>query len=241
MNSESKPVISRVNDRVDYEPPQRFHRCYALLQTLLHLRPQALTDGYKLLLEDFGSENDVYAQALRLLRLAEYLLMLPDDYEQFSMDEYSTNLGYRGRKPVKCGTAACAMGHAPYAVGAPRRRLTTDCLESWDTYSTRVFGDLTSPTFGFFFAGMWTDFDNTPHGAAARILFVLHYATLLSLTDNSREVSQRALGQILQTQTMKSAVGLYEYLKTRGDTGLEHEVEMALRLQPDPALYEGVL
>lgn len=241
MTSESKPVISRVNDGVDYEPPQRFPRCYALLQTLLHLRPQALTEGYKLLLGDFGSENDVYAQALRLLRLAEYLLMLPDDYEEFSMDEYSTNPGYRGRKPVKCGTAACAMGHGPYAVGAPRRRLGAGTLEAWDVYSERVFGDLTSPAFGFFFAGMWADFDNTPEGAAARILFALHYAALLSLTDNSREVSQRALGQILQTKTMKSAVDLYEYLKMRGDTGLEHEVEMALRLQPDPALYEGVL
>lgn len=241
MTSESKSVISRVNDRVDYEPPERFPAAASLLHTLRHLRPQVLTDGYKLLLVDVGRDENVYAQALRLLRLAEYLLMLPDDYEEFSMGLYSLNHGYRGRKPVKCGTTACALGHAPYAVGSPRRRLGADTLEGWEGYSIRVFGDLSADAYRFFYAGSWESCDNTPHGAAARILWMMENAVLLCLTDNSREVSQTELSKLYWKCDRDRALKRYQHLKVRGGYCVDQMVTLATRLQPDPALYEGVL
>ena len=77
-----------------------------------------------------------------LLKLADYLATLPDDYEQFDMTEYMAERDgtywealniYERSKPV-CGTVACAVGHGP-AAGI---RVYDDV--DWSDYADRVFG-----------------------------------------------------------------------------------------------------
>lgn len=103
-----------------------------------------------------------------LLKLATYLETLPDDYGHFNMSEYMENIdGYYvcitlQNKP-DCGTVACAVGHGP-AAGI---RVYGDT--SWGDYAERVFGYMTTDAFEYMFGSSWSDYDNTPKGAAARI------------------------------------------------------------------------
>lgn len=112
-----------------------------------------------------------------LLKLAAYLDQLPADYEHFDMRDYNTverespffphSLEPKSRQ-YGCGTAACALGHGP-AAGI---RVYGDLL--WDNYCERVFGIKRfaredDDDFEYLFGAQWTHYDNTPHGAAARI------------------------------------------------------------------------
>lgn len=105
-----------------------------------------------------------------LLRLADYLETLPDDYDQFDMSEYMAEVDGKTLDPCErskpvCGTVACAVGHGP-AAGI---RLYGDL--DWADYADRVFGVFKEDIFGwdYMFSSTWSETDNTPKGAAARI------------------------------------------------------------------------
>ena len=109
-----------------------------------------------------------------LLKLADYLDALPADYKEFDMRDYNTLAdavhGARSLDPKRrqygCGTVACALGHGP-AAGV---RVYGD--RCWDAYCKRVFGierHYDYEDFEYLFGSTWTLYDNTPHGAAARI------------------------------------------------------------------------
>lgn len=109
-----------------------------------------------------------------LLKLADYLATLPDDYEQFDMAEYMMTrdedyphnewaISINERSKPACGTVACAVGHGP-AAGV---RVYGDT--SWGDYAERVFGYMTGDDFAYMFSSTWSETDNTPRGAAARI------------------------------------------------------------------------
>lgn len=104
-----------------------------------------------------------------LLKLADYLDKLPDDYEQFHMRQYMMTTDVREvmyiweqTKP-DCGTVACAVGHGPSA----GIRVYKD--DSWEDYADRVFGDLNGDSFTYMFGASWSETDDTAKGAAARI------------------------------------------------------------------------
>lgn len=88
----------------------------------------------------------------------------------------------------KCGTVACAAGHGPL-YGMKKRK-----DEEWSDYVYRVFLPLAdasydayffrSAVFDWLFSAHWSDTDNTPKGAAARILYLLDNG----LPENAREV-----------------------------------------------------
>ena len=86
-----------------------------------------------------------------LIKLAKYLLSGSADWD-FDMYYYET----------------CSIGHAPEA-GVPQLE-----DEDYPEYSGRVFG---LPVFGkqwdWCFSGRWYYHDNTPHGAARRILYLV--------------------------------------------------------------------
>jgi len=65
-----------------------------------------------------------------------------------------------------CGTAACAAGHGPHA------GIEKDSLEYWREYIQRAFC-LRSNSWSWCFDAEWADIDNTPEGAAKRILYLL--------------------------------------------------------------------
>lgn len=109
-----------------------------------------------------------------LLKLADYLDKLPDDYEQFDMAEYmmtrdddnpddQLKVSIEDRSKPSCGTVACAVGHGP-AAGI---RVYGD--PDWISYSYRVFGEELDDGWDYMFASNWEYTDNTPKGAASRI------------------------------------------------------------------------
>jgi hypothetical protein len=97
-----------------------------------------------------------------LRKLASHLLALPEDYGGFHMMNYETC--------GPCGTAACAIGHGP-SCGFVKSE-----GETWDRYCQRLFGVGREGECVFYFwcfASNWASVDNTPEGAAKRILWLL--------------------------------------------------------------------
>lgn len=109
-----------------------------------------------------------------LAALAEYLESGPAlrfDMARFAADGERHEIDPEAM--LRCGTAACALGHGPFA-GLPAKR-----QEEWKDYAFRVFGvgptDIgsQSPAFLWMFGGAWAEIDNSPDGAAARIRWFL--------------------------------------------------------------------
>lgn len=107
-----------------------------------------------------------------LTKLADYLAKLPADYDRFDMRDFNRMSALGGyslhlaARSYDCGTVACAVGHGP-AAGI---RVYRDV--SWGAYGRRALGiDRWDDrkTFDYLFGYTWVQFDNTPHGAAARI------------------------------------------------------------------------
>lgn len=143
-----------------------------------------------------------------LLRLAVYLGALPVNYEHFDMkkffefgddvadegveDQHILSDRYAQIDPIvllnncnyinTCGTAACAIGHAPLVPGIsvlPRED------EEYVDYSFRFLSGEDIPVWeardnpelklawNWCFGEEWAGVDNTPQGAAKRIMYLL--------------------------------------------------------------------
>jgi hypothetical protein len=65
-----------------------------------------------------------------------------------------------------CGTSCCALGTAAWhGIGKMTRSMT------WEQYSEKNYGlNFEGELWDFVFSGNWYEIDNTPEGAAARIL-----------------------------------------------------------------------
>ena len=113
-------------------------------------------------------------------KLATHLIFKPQ--EEFDMAEYRVRkekLGF-GLPPIFgkrmiCKTTACALGAAidiPGLEPGPDDHLEE--VFSWDTYCERIFGvQRPSAIWSWVFDYRWEKFDNTPRGAAARIIYLL--------------------------------------------------------------------
>lgn len=102
-----------------------------------------------------------------LVKLARFLWKLPA--EKFAMEFFSS----RGGKKMNVSDCAigCAVGWGPTA-GV--QRICED--SSWERYADRVFlGKGSASCDGWFwcFSSTWAETDNTPQGAAKRILWML--------------------------------------------------------------------
>lgn len=126
-----------------------------------------------------------------LLKLATYLLSGKLEAD-FDMGSFTDGSDWRFNRRLDCGTVGCAIGHGPYA-GLPKQD-----DEGWIAYSNRVFGFISEPylygpntyhTQGNYwhwcFSSLWDDIDNTPEGAAKRILYLLHNSHLQVMPDIS--------------------------------------------------------
>jgi hypothetical protein len=129
-------------------------------------------------------------QVANCRKLAAYLRTLPADYPDFEMSSF-TNEGERGEGyapayDAPCGTAACAAGHGP------RAGIEPDGDEDWESYSERCFapdsGGENSP-WEWCFSGSWYRVDNTVHGAAARIKYMLTRGVPKNVYDQRRGVA----------------------------------------------------
>lgn len=118
-------------------------------------------------------------QRINLQLLATYLISLPEDYEHFDMRNYLNKRKSFATLNVDsaeelgtCGSAACAIGHGP-AAGVP----ITYQDSSWQDYCDRVFIDVPRnlKMWHWCFSDSWENYDNTPRGAAQRIMYMLVY------------------------------------------------------------------
>jgi len=130
-----------------------------------------------------------------LALLAQYLFNLPDDYKFFDMGRFVKNnknvcqVDTDDDNLINCGTAGCAIGHAPFVKGIVTDRPVCDygALDvlnnsaGWVQYAEDVSGiDGSDQTWEYMFGGGWDCNDNTPYGAAQRILYILagHHAPI---------------------------------------------------------------
>lgn len=142
------------------------------------------------------SINITPARRARLEKLATYLEYLPEDYTHFNMGAYydpdyeskpdlDTNqleYLYARKEPknlFKCGTVACALGHAPAAgIAIPPRFVNKESGVDWDGFGSEMFlgeedTSSLSEEYNFIFGGYWTVTDDHHWGAAARIRYLL--------------------------------------------------------------------
>jgi hypothetical protein len=118
------------------------------------------------------------------LTLAEYLFTLPNDFEYFDMSQFAaiknTNAdSFCEFKQIirfadldkfnSCEICHCALGKA---IGAGFKPIRKD--RGWRDYCLRVFDiGFHSPEYSWCFGEEWKKSDNTPQGAAARIMYML--------------------------------------------------------------------
>lgn len=118
-------------------------------------------------------------QRRNLRKLAMYLLGKLK--AAFTMDAFteSDNHGMGAEKLIECGSIGCALGHAPYA-GIRKKR-----SENWWEYGQRCFvsGTNSDPVWNWCFSSYWTSRDNTPDGAAKRIVYALRHGVPSKLGD----------------------------------------------------------
>ena len=110
-----------------------------------------------------------------LLKLANYLKALPEDYEHFDMKAF-IEVGaenymfprslHKSDIINSCGTVACAVGHGPSAGIIPKRK------EFWVEYSNRAFTN-NEDEWDWCFNSEWFEVDNTLVGAYKRIYLLL--------------------------------------------------------------------
>lgn len=105
------------------------------------------------------------------------------DPHAFDMDEYyrlghgvfqlGSVLKTEGFVKYECGTIACAVGHGPGSGIAP---IPADC--TWQRYAARCFGaDRAADDIvhAWCFDSNWSFLDNSPTGAAQRIIYMLNH------------------------------------------------------------------
>jgi len=85
-----------------------------------------------------------------------------------------------------CGTVGCVLGWAPMIKGLEYKlkdfgKYYQNSNElSFNAYCERVFNiDSNSNLWDFLFDGDWTDYDNTPEGAVARMDLILKFPDLM--------------------------------------------------------------
>ena len=120
---------------------------------------------------ELNSNGDEGVRRANLTVLAGFLERAVPPPE-FSMYNYISIRGNsdRLRLPANCtpevyvcGTVACAAGHGPLA------GIEALPHETWSEYTQRAFSGPDPNVFFYLFAADWTDIDDTPKGAAARI------------------------------------------------------------------------
>ena len=108
-----------------------------------------------------------------LRTLADHLAKLPTEYESFSMMNYVFQQSADDASPsellkIPCGAVACSVGHGPSA------GILVGDAESWYDYIKNNLCIPKTPACSWMFSSKWSYVDNSPHGAAKRINYLLN-------------------------------------------------------------------
>lgn len=114
----------------------------------------------------------------------------------FDIKKYTSR---RNNKGINCGAAGCAVGHGPYF------GIKKHTEERWGQYCKRCFISYHKNGWDYLFSGHWGGFDNTPEGAAKRIIYSLKYG----------------VPENLNTKRYSEIVPLYSHLTLADLEGLE--------------------
>ena len=128
-------------------------------------------------------------------KLADYLLALPDDYKHFNMYAYWADTNRKDKEDLSlrelinniddqlhtCGTAGCVLGHAVVSQLFDMGEDTD--LNCWGYVEDQVFGkakdsnswELYDGRWKWLFTSDWSTVDNTPVGAAHRLLYAYYF------------------------------------------------------------------
>ncbi len=113
-----------------------------------------------------------------LLKLAKFLDELPEDYKHFYMSDWVCDHEGYEKSPSElkkvnikgCGYVACAIGHAPQALGLSLEEVSE--FPDWELFINHYF-KIERSAEHWMFGPHWTYIDNTPKGAAKRIRYFL--------------------------------------------------------------------
>jgi hypothetical protein len=125
-------------------------------------------------------------QLANLRTLAEKLKTLTEDNcKYFSMRQFSPQHMEPAHTIHNCNSVGCAIGHGP--------RLGIEPLphEDWHEYGGRCFGAHNDDVWDWCFSADWSDTDNTPQGAAARIEYMLEHS--VPYTAREQKLGERKL------------------------------------------------
>ena len=110
-----------------------------------------------------------------LLKLANYLEQLPDDYEHFDMHDFAPDgiIPERIHTEINhCGTVACAVGHAPIALNLSEKDIKG--MHWMDISNNYLLARrINEEEWDWCFSPVWYSIDNTAKGAAKRIKTLL--------------------------------------------------------------------
>ena len=126
-------------------------------------------------------------------KLADYLLALPDDYKHFNMRSYWEDTNSMDKEDLSlqelldnmddqlhaCGTAGCILGHA---VVSRLFDIGSEEGNCWGNVEDLIFGKTNTITWEgydrrwkWLFTSDWESVDNTPVGAAHRLLYAYYF------------------------------------------------------------------
>lgn len=135
-----------------------------------------------------------YEQAANLEKLADFLEHNPEVHRRFNMENFISDEPH-------CGSAGCALGWAPVALGhwndLPafniQGGLDNIGVTRFTDFSDRYFGThCSTPFWDWMFSGEWGRIDNTPEGAARRIHLLLEGNHDMEIEDFVREYLEEA-------------------------------------------------
>ena len=96
-------------------------------------------------------------------------------------------------KIKECGFAACSVGWTPSMPGIP----LPDADDDWETYGERIYDiERFSKAWNWCFDEKWSDIDNSPKGAAARMAYLLDNQELDEFSDRGYMLSIHELKRL---------------------------------------------
>lgn len=158
-----------------------------------------------------------------LKKLALFLWDLPEEDARLRFEMGDFNDRHSGplelvKDEHMCETASCAIGWGPSAGILP-----TDADKHWISYSNNHFVQSSTMEWYWMFSSEWKDHDNSPRGAAKRILWLLEKG----------KVPEEYYPSVIKIKYTLGEEGYYENYDSNGFRARKHSVGLYKDWIPD--------